>query len=214
LKGSIDTKHIRLDKNDVHRYAGQKNGDVSPILSEILEDVIQECCELSELRYVFRIFPAADSPIPLYGRQLSRLLEGSNRLAFFVLTAGHAVEQQVEKYFSEGSYARGMLLDAAATEMIEKAADVLEDTIKQAVGGLPLTTRFSPGYGEWDLSVQPSILKNLNSDEIGVSLNNSFFLIPRKTITAVMGIGGKCDIRLNGCDDCGMDCAYRKETST
>lgn len=48
--------------------------------------------------------------------------------------------------------------------------------------------RFSPGYGQWDITVQPAILHLANADEIHVVATESCMLLPRKSITAIIGL--------------------------
>lgn len=207
--GEIDGNNLTLSKKNVLRYAGQKNGKVYGVLKDILYGEINECKNLSKIQYSYNIYNEDNCPIPVYGDKLTKILEGAKNWAFFVLTAGPLIEQKINKYFEEGSYTKAIMLDAAATELVEKAADYLENIIKRDTNSKKSTARFSPGYGKWDLSVQPYILKYVNGKSIGVTLNESYFLIPRKTITAVIGLEGDCHKLDHGCSNCNFDCEFR-----
>jgi cobalamin-dependent methionine synthase I len=54
-----------------------------------------------------------------------------------------------------------------------------------------LTMRYSPGYGDWNLDVQPEILATLDSGRIRLTSNISHILIPEKSVTAIIGIKDK-----------------------
>jgi hypothetical protein len=209
--GKINSNILKLNEKNVLRYAGQKSGKVVGKLKDILFKEIDECKNLSDIRYTYNIYHEANCPIPVYGDKLTEMLKGTKHIAFFILTVGPLIDRKINKYFESGSYTNAIMLDAAATELVEKSADFLEDIIKKDTNSKKSTSRFSPGYGKWDLSVQPHILKYLNGDKIGVSLNESYFLIPRKTITAVIGLEGDCDKSDNGCSDCNFDCEFRRE---
>jgi 5-methyltetrahydrofolate--homocysteine methyltransferase len=52
-----------------------------------------------------------------------------------------------------------------------------------------LKPRFSPGYGDLDLSCQKDIFKLLDcSKKIGLTLNDSLLMSPTKSVTAFVGI--------------------------
>lgn len=105
-------------------------------------------------------------------------------------TIGEDIEDQVTRSFEEGKYSFSMLLDAAATTAIEEVADGMEKNIFNVVKrqGLAMTWRFSPGYGDWPIEQQPEVLSLANGKEIGVSLTEALMLIPRKSITAIIGL--------------------------
>ena len=81
--------------------------------------------------------------------------------------------------------------------------------------GLLLTDRFSPGYGDLPLKLQIGLCAALNtSRRIGLTVTPSLILVPRKSVTALLGIADRPKtLRKRGCEVCGMflHCPYRKE---
>ena len=51
--------------------------------------------------------------------------------------------------------------------------------------------RFSPGYGDWPLEQQPEMVRLAESEKIGVHLSDASMLVPRKSITAIIGLAKK-----------------------
>ena len=52
-----------------------------------------------------------------------------------------------------------------------------------------LTSRYSPGYGDLPIAMQNEFLEILQAKKtIGLSVTSSNILIPRKSITAILGI--------------------------
>jgi cobalamin-dependent methionine synthase I len=49
--------------------------------------------------------------------------------------------------------------------------------------------RYSPGYGDLSLSFQPVLLNELNAAKLlGITLTDSYLMIPRKSISAIIGV--------------------------
>ena len=101
-------------------------------------------------------------------------------------------------------------------------ADAAEAELRNAAAGQGryLTGRYSPGYGDWDLSMQKEFLRTLNAEKkIGLCLNSSLLLTPLKSVTAAIGLENKDAPRIikkKDCTACNLfaSCAYRKGGTT
>ena len=66
----------------------------------------------------------------------------------------------------------------------------------------------------WTESVQADFLRATDAGrKLGITVNESFLMMPCKTVTAVIGLSGKLQgAKIRGCAYCAMreDCAYRK----
>ena len=99
-------------------------------------------------------------------------------------------------------------MDAAATAAVEQAADSLEIAISQQISkdGYKMRSRFSPGYGDWTLTNQEKFFGITGAEEIGMSLSSALMLIPRKSITAIIGLEkNKSDVKISPDKNC-MNC--------
>ncbi|MBQ3442618.1 MAG: methionine synthase, partial [Selenomonadaceae bacterium] len=76
-----------------------------------------------------------------------------------------------------------------------------------------LRWRFSPGYGDWDLTAQEKLFTISGAEQIGMSLTSAMMLEPRKSITAIIGLKRTAD-NLQAKKDCAtcdkFDCPARK----
>ena len=128
--------------------------------------------------------------LALQGDSIGKHLAGCCKVIVMAATVGEAIEKQVTKSFEEGRYSFSVLLDAAATAAVEQVADAMEKTIHNEVKrlGLAMKWRFSPGYGDWPIQQQTEILQLAGGSQIGISLTESLMLMPRKSITAVIGL--------------------------
>ena len=81
------------------------------------------------------------------------------------------------------------------------------------LGSGVLRPRFSPGYGDFDIRYQKSIMRMLDcAKNIGLTMTDSYMMTPTKSVTAVIGaspVKERCPIA--GCEACARtDCAYRR----
>lgn len=81
-----------------------------------------------------------------------------------------------------------------------------------------LTGRYSPGYGDWPIGVQPRIAALLDTPRrIGLCVTGTCLMLPRKSITAALGLSRTpVTGRRAGCAHCALrdKCEYRKRGET
>jgi hypothetical protein len=53
--------------------------------------------------------------------------------------------------------------------------------------GLKRIGRYRPGYGDWSLEAQAELCALTDAEQIGVRVNEAYALLPRKSITGVVG---------------------------
>jgi cobalamin-dependent methionine synthase I len=110
--------------------------------------------------------------------------------------------------------AEAVILDAGASILAEQCADILEETIR-AENSCFVTGRYSPGYGDFPVEMQGRLIREIDGPRtIGLTTNESHILIPRKSITAIIGMA---DHPVKGymatCNECIIkeSCRLRKE---
>ncbi len=116
---------------------------------------------------------------------LIKNLQGCKEAFIFAVTLGHGVDRLLTQ-LSLVSPSKHFITDALASAMAEAAADKAEEIIK---GNLSCRPRFSPGFGDLSLELQPRILNLLNAQRLlGITTNKTFLMSPGKSVTAIMGI--------------------------
>ncbi len=116
---------------------------------------------------------------------LIKNLQGCREAFVFATTLGHGVDRLLNK-LSQISPARFFITDALASSMAEAVADKTEELVK---GELLCRPRFSPGFGDLSLELQPRILNLLNAQRLlGITINKMLLMSPGKSVTAIMGI--------------------------
>lgn len=118
-------------------------------------------------------------------RNLYNNLRGCREAFVLAVTCGSAVDRYLARLriTSQAEYfITDALASTAADSFCGRACDIMR-------GGLSCKPRFSPGYGDLSLSVQPALLERLSArDTLGITLGDSLLMSPMKSITAIMGI--------------------------
>ena len=106
-------------------------------------------------------------------------------------TLGAGVDRLVRGREAVGEMADAALLQAAAGELADSLCEDVVSALARdpAVAGCALRHRFSPGYGDLPLSVQPAFLAALDATRrLGIALTSSFLMVPTKSVTAFVGV--------------------------
>ena len=78
-----------------------------------------------------------------------------------------------------------------------------------------MTSRFSPGYGDYPLEYQQNVIQYVDGPrKIGLNVTENHLMIPRKSVTALMGIADHpVTGRLATCGECILreKCTLRSE---
>jgi cobalamin-dependent methionine synthase I len=128
-------------------------------------------------KYIEAVFPLCDCPIPLIGEDIVRFLNGCQSVLVFAATLGEDFDRWLRK--------EQLVLMSSAVLHDLKAGEYLEDFLDAKVG----KRRFSPGYGDFPLSVNLNIVTALNaSTKIGLCVTDEYILTPQKSITGVIPV--------------------------
>lgn len=210
-----------LDTHTVRRYAGLRSSDFPPArVREAAQTVRLLAVGEGSVRYypydsANHTIIAESGSLTLTSDAIRRHLAEAEEVAVMAVTIGNAVEQAIDTAFCAGEYSHALLLDAAATTATEACADWLNRTITAEARrhGLYTAFRFSPGYGDWDITVQPEIVRLSEGASIGISVTESSMLLPRKSVTAVIPLRAqKAEALAHGCSVCThQKCPSRKE---
>jgi len=211
-------------KAEVLRYLGRRGQEVPPELDKQVE----ECMELvrgeATPRHVKRGFDIARAKegvtlsgagILLRGKDIREHLSGCGKAVLMAATLGAGLDTLIRRW-ERADITRALILDACATQLIEECCDETEWQIREEVAadGCMATGRYSPGYGDFDLEIQPELIAVLDAQRrIGLTCTGSLILLPRKSITAVIGLGRGLIRRQDACERCDLRgrCEYRKD---
>lgn len=147
----------------------------------------------------------------LNGFGVARKLAGCQGVFLAVATLGKELEAEMGKASQTdlpwqfaldgfGTAAIGALSNAACRSFAELAARE----------GLRATSQFYPGMRGWPLAEgQAQIFFLVDAHSIGVALNPSFLMVPRKSLSLAVGFGTHAQPASHICDECSVSAKCR-----
>ena len=189
IYGEIPQSEIVIDSLELAARLKTKKG--------YTDDTIAKC--ESELRKVVQCRYSAARVKTSYPREgvidlgfgefksldLYNNLGGAKEAFIFAVTIGMGVDRHLMKLYSL-SAAEHFISDGIASALAEAACDRVNEILAK---WLDCRKRFSPGYGDFPLELQPKVLETVNAGRLlGITLSSALLMTPKKSITAVMGI--------------------------
>ncbi len=207
-------KPAQIDLAQAARFFGAR-GEPDAATMELLERCAAPLLAAATPRAAWLRAEKAELCNILLGQDIARHLEECDECILLAVTTGPGVDEQIRR-LGVGDIAAAVAADALGSALAEQASDAAEDALRQMMSaeGLYLTGRFSPGYGDWPINIQPQLAQLLDTPRrIGLCVTDSFLMLPRKSVTAVMGISTS-PVRgwRAGCAHCKLKekCEYRK----
>lgn len=218
--------NVHVDVHEAYRYMGCR-GAIDENTEKELKSASQLIEEHARPLFIKKIcnidrsngLSLTGTCLKLEGKAIDALLHDCEICAIFCATVGNDIEALIRKWQLK-DLAFAAMLDACASSAIESLCDTVEKELADEYGaqGLFLSDRFSPGYGDLPLSIQPDFCAVLDtSRKIGVSVSESGIMIPRKSVTAIIGISKNPQKHFNtGCSNCGLTntCKFRENGVT
>lgn len=210
----FDRVPFHLESREVSRLLGYPpgRGRPTPLVVARIDEMLDASRTLIEPRgcYTIKRLPA----IPVEGP-----FRGAEQVGYSVTTIGRRLEERVAELARRGETLRALVLDAIGSAAVESVTDVVNAEICREVGqaGVFTNRRISPGYRGWPIAGQAEIFAILPSLMSGVELKPTFFMEPRKSISAAVSIGrGVAHSKyVSICAFCDRrDCAYRRNRTT
>lgn len=132
----------------------------------------------------------ADKVLIIESKSISKLLKKSVEMYIFALTLGPEISLIIDEYFKSHNSSCAYLLDLIGSYAAEKGVEDICEIANQNIIGenKTLTRRFSPGYGDWKIECQHNLCEFVGCDKIGITVSDCGYLLPRKSVTGIIGI--------------------------
>ncbi len=191
IYGTVSAEKIEINKSELaQRLKIDRSFEHS-----VIDLCIEEFNSVVDYRYSYVCVPVdfvGENTCSLgFGNIVSKNLcdnlKGCKTAIIFAITTGIGVDRLLNK-LSIVSQAKYFITDGIASAAAESFCDYIDNLLRKGNKG---SHRFSPGYGDLSLKIQPDILDMLNAyKNLGITLNKSLLMTPVKSITAIMGV---CD---------------------
>lgn len=143
--------------------------------------------------------------LPLLGADIAAHLTGCDRAVVLAATLSAGADALLRR-LSATEMALAVVTDALASAWIEEICAAAEDEIRAKLHPPFMTWRYSPGYGDFPLTLQKPLLAWLSAQKrIGLSATETDMLLPQKSVTAVIGLADTTQkTRPQGCKSCNL----------
>ena len=219
----LGTRTIPLDA--ALALAGQGLGHAArpgPRVLDAARQAAEQASTLVEPRFIGAIRSIVDRlpdavrlpDASLEGRAITAALEGATRVVAVVCTLGSALDDRISSLLADDPLL-AMAFDGLGSAACEHlATDICREIEQQAAGeGNHVTGPLSPGMIGWPLrDAQGQVFALVDPTPIGVRLASSGQMIPRKTVSFVVGIGARVRAQ-SACPACGVrdHCRFRPQ---
>lgn len=212
----FDGEKLNISKSEIIRYAGGANDET---LNNLIEKCRNELLPKISCKACYDEFNVSfDGNILDFGfakvksLNLAKNLAGCKSVIIFAATLGIETDRYLQKC-SLTSPASALIAQSTGAAAIEAWCDKICGILASEKAPLHLRPRFSPGYGDLNLSHQKDIISVLDCPrKVGLTLTDSLILTPTKSVTAFAGLGEKkANCENGGCIACNMkNCAFKK----
>lgn len=122
------------------------------------------------------------------GQKMVKLLRHCDYASLIVATIGPKIETEVDR-LSGPEPAHAYFLERVGAWMADYMGIWLDRMLEREIvrAGYQRTYRFGVGYGDWPLSSQTEVMALTEARKIGIALNEAYIMIPRLSISAVIG---------------------------
>ena len=215
---------LTCNKKEAMRYLGYRGQELSNEILKMIDEIAGEAekaatprhCTVSDelCRDGGELF-LKSSGMALEGQSIKNHLKNCDKVILLAATLGIETDRLIRMYEAR-DMTRAVIFDACASALIETCCDGICTSLEREAGkeGLYPTKRFSPGYGDMPLSAQPGLIRVLDAQrKIGLTLSDSLIMLPRKSVTAIIGLSReRQSCGGYGCDMCSMNktCPNRK----
>lgn len=214
-----------MDKRvrEAKRYLGYGKNAVDEKTLTMISDSFLELESVASTKFIYRIFSIEHKDeynfsigeVHIKSKNLGNNLKGCEQIVLFGATLGTGLDLLMNRY-AITDMAKAVVLQACAAAMLEEYCDECQDLIAEELEAehLYLRPRFSPGYGDFDITYQKPLMTMLDcAKRIGLTMTESYMMSPTKSVTAVIGISKtKEPCHKQGCEACSKsDCIYRRD---
>lgn len=214
---------MQWNHREILRYLGYQGKQPDEVVQGQIDECIRELEAVLNPRAVFRTFAVTVTGenqleiggMHIHSKSLAQHISGCKQASVFAATLGPQTDQLIQRY-NILDISKAVILQACAAAAIEEYCDERQEEIRAqaAAEQLYLRPRYSPGYGDFDLSFQKPLLALLDAPKrIGLTATEQFILAPSKSVTAILGFTADATTcHISRCMTCtAKNCPFRKE---
>ncbi len=226
---------IDFSFDDMLKNLRQKNGgrEVSEEMARAAEEAYREGSKVLDLRSSVEIYGSRDcgknyialtrcgaEPERIYIGPKAGYLIPALEAAVVLSSAGAGITDLMNRYGEEGDYLTMYYLDAFGVQALAEVSQKARAFVESAASakGWGVGPSMQPGSVDgWGVEGQRDLFRLGRGSEIGLDINDSSFLIPHISNSALIGIGPHYSAEKSGslCRECPRwgDCLWSRENT-
>lgn len=221
----IPYNELNLDIDRILSGIGYENsessGHVMPVMAEIISEIEKHVDVSAGFIIIEECKISDDDECIIFGgnkfnsgKVINNQLEGITSFTLFTATIGENFDKWSSELFSLDPV-KGYLADLAGAELTEAVADWIENKINILIEekGLKCTNRYSPGYCGWSVAEQKKLFALLPEKFCGITLTESSLMVPRKSVSGIIGAGVSIEKKEYQCSICDMENCFRRKVN-
>ncbi len=215
--------HIELKTEHVLKGQGIDPAKASKLLTGIASEVLDEARALLRPAAIFVSVPVSGFQQDgitfdggfFAGPLVAKAFAGADDLVLALCTIGRELEGRIAGLM-DTDMMHAIALDGAGTAAVGEVSRLIREQIGSIAksAGLKAGMEANPGQEGWPIEQQRTLFNIIPAGEIGVELTESCLMIPRKSVTFVIGIGGGMCSDAVSCEFCSKreHCQWRSES--
>lgn len=202
----------KLNRSEAVRYLGGAGISLNYRMDMLFSECESEILKTANPKFLYSEKSLPDSRLTA-GNDIKSHLDGCEKAIVICATLGAEIDRLI-RVSQISDMAKAVVLDSLASVAVEQLCSKIDELIAEKYPEYYMTFRFSPGYGDYPVELQPVILNMLDAPrKIGLTANENYLLAPSKSVTAVTGLSKEpIAQKKRGCAVCNMRerCKYRR----
>jgi hypothetical protein len=209
----FDFKDLKLPVSQIENIIGYNEGDDRGFVIGLIDEILKESAAIANIKAEYHIFENIRFDTDARTIKINNTDFSIKKIVFSQIKKSESVALFLCTAMHERDLLRGYIYDVIGSEIVEVAADLMQNELEKTAEaeGLKITNRYSPGYCGWDVAEQHKLFQLIPYNFCGIRLNESALMNPEKSVSGIIGIGKNVKSNPYTCQMCDMkDCIYRK----
>ena len=188
---------VDIPKAEIYKRIGLKDIDQVNIKKiEEIDNLIEQSFNRCDLKACYKKMKVTsnkngiillDNRIEFVSNNFSVYVGEREELFLLSATVGDEITKYRDQFISRDETLSAIVADAVGSETVEAGIDLFQSILEKDLnreGKSLKKSRYSVGYGDFDIKNQKIIYNELELAKLGIKITDSNMLYPEKTITA------------------------------
>lgn len=218
----LSINDLAIFDTDIYAYLGYGHTIPDKYVGSIINRLKDEAISLCSPKFGFKIVEGeilgtkrlrlAEDAIFTPDGIITHNLKGSEHFAIIIASVGKEMDKWITDKRQGNDIMESFVADALGSTIVEAVVAWGVSFIEKKITleGEGITNSYSPGYCGWNVCEQQLLFSLIPSEFCGVTLTESSLMLPIKSVSGIVGIGGKVKKKSYGCAICQKKDCYKR----